>query len=67
MLLGTEPSRFRVEKTKTEAVILLSDGETEKIVAPDEAYAKAVDKTGFEALLKRAGLDARPRPQPAAV
>jgi hypothetical protein len=48
-------------------VILLSDGETEKIVAPDEAYAKAVDKTGFEALLKRAGLDARPRPQPAAV
>jgi hypothetical protein len=67
MLLGIEPSRFRVEKTKTEAVILLSDGETEKIVAPDEAYAKAVDKTGFEALLKRAGLDARPRPQPAAV
>jgi twitching motility protein PilT len=32
-----------------------------------EAYAKAVDKTGFEALLKPAGLDARPRPQPAAV
>jgi hypothetical protein len=28
MLLGTEPSRFRVEKTKTDAVILLSDGET---------------------------------------
>jgi hypothetical protein len=40
---------------------------TKKIVAPDEAYAKAVDKTGFEAQLKRAGLDARPRPQPAAV
>jgi twitching motility protein PilT len=40
---------------------------TKKIVAPDEAYAKAVDKTGFEALLKRAGLDVRPRPQPAAV
>jgi twitching motility protein PilT len=40
---------------------------TKKLVAPDEAYAKAVDKTGFEALLKRAGLDARPRPQPAAV
>jgi twitching motility protein PilT len=39
---------------------------TKKVVAPDEAYAKAVDKTGFEALLKRAGLDARPR-QPAAV
>lgn len=28
MLLGTEPSQFRVEKTKTDAVILLSDGET---------------------------------------
>jgi twitching motility protein PilT len=40
---------------------------TKKVVAPDEAYSKAVDKTGFEALLKRAGLDARPRPQPAAV
>jgi twitching motility protein PilT len=40
---------------------------TKKIVAPDEAYGKAVDKTGFEALLKRAGLDARPRPQPATV
>jgi twitching motility protein PilT len=40
---------------------------TRKVVAPDEAYAKAVDKTGFEALLKRAGLDARPRPQPASV
>jgi hypothetical protein len=26
MLLGTEPSQFRVEKTKTDAVILLSDG-----------------------------------------
>jgi twitching motility protein PilT len=28
---------------------------TKKIVAPDEAYAKAVDKSGFEAALKRAG------------
>jgi twitching motility protein PilT len=34
---------------------------TKKLVAPDEAYAKAVDKSGFEALLKRAGLDARPK------
>ncbi len=30
---------------------------TKKIVAPDEAYSKAVDKGSFEALLKRAGLD----------
>jgi hypothetical protein len=28
MLLGTESSQFRVEKTKTDAVILLPDGET---------------------------------------
>ena len=32
---------------------------TKKIVAPEEAYAKAVDKTGFEGLLKRAGIDTR--------
>ena len=30
-----------------------------KIVAPEEAYAKSVDKTGFEALLKRAGVDTK--------
>jgi twitching motility protein PilT len=32
---------------------------TRKIVAPEEAYAKSVDKTNFEALLKRAGIDTR--------
>jgi twitching motility protein PilT len=31
---------------------------TQKLVAPDEAHAKAVDKAGFEALLKRSGLSA---------
>ena len=30
---------------------------TKKLVAPDEAYAKSVDKAGFEMLLKRAGID----------
>jgi len=30
---------------------------TKKIVAPEEAYAKAVDKPSFEAMLKRAGID----------
>jgi twitching motility protein PilT len=36
---------------------------TKKLVAPDEAYAKAVDKSGFDALLKRGGftLEARPK------
>jgi twitching motility protein PilT len=39
-----------------------------KLVAPDEAYAKAVDKGGFEALLKRANitLDTKPRAYAAA-
>jgi len=42
----------------------LMDLVTKKLVAPDEAYAKAVDKGGFEALLKRANLslDVKPRP-----
>jgi len=35
---------------------------TKKLVAPDEAYSKSVDKGGFEALLKRAGLSAAPVP-----
>jgi twitching motility protein PilT len=30
---------------------------SKKLVAPDEAYAKSVDKGGFEALLKRIGID----------
>jgi twitching motility protein PilT len=34
----------------------LMDLVTKKLVAPDEAFAKSVDKTGFEALLKRAGV-----------
>jgi twitching motility protein PilT len=36
---------------------------TKKVVAPDEACSKAVDKVAFEGLLKRAGLDARPKAQ----
>ena len=41
----------------------LLDLVTKKLVAPDEALAKAIDKAGFEAMLKRPGADARPRPQ----
>jgi twitching motility protein PilT len=33
---------------------------TKKVVAADEAYAKSVDKAGFEALLKRAGVPLKP-------
>jgi hypothetical protein len=32
---------------------------TKKIVEPDEAYAKAVDKAAFEGLLKRANIDTK--------
>jgi twitching motility protein PilT len=32
---------------------------TQKLVAPEEAYVKAVDKTSFEGLLKRAGIDTK--------
>jgi twitching motility protein PilT len=39
---------------------------TKKLVTTDEAYSKAVDKGGFEALLKRANLslEAKPKAQP---
>jgi twitching motility protein PilT len=42
----------------------LIDLVTRKLVAPDEALSKSVDKAGFEALLKRGGYDMRARPQP---
>ena len=32
---------------------------TKKLVTPDEAYIKSVDKTSFEGLLKRAGIDTK--------
>ena len=34
----------------------LMDLVTKKLVAPDEAMSKAVDKAGFEALIKRGGV-----------
>jgi len=35
----------------------LMDLVTQKLVAPEEAYAKSVDKTGLEGLYKRAGIE----------
>jgi len=32
---------------------------TKKLVAPEEAYSKSVDKNSFEALLKRGGFDTK--------
>jgi twitching motility protein PilT len=37
----------------------LMDLVTRKLVEPEEAYAKSVDKTGFEASLKRAGIETK--------
>jgi twitching motility protein PilT len=37
----------------------LFDLVAKKLVAPEEAYLKAVDKNGFEALLKRGGFDTK--------
>ncbi len=37
----------------------LMDLVAKKLVAPEEAYSKAVDKAGFEGLLKRAGIDTK--------
>ena len=37
----------------------LMDLVTKKLVEPDEAYAKAVDKAAFEGLLKRANIDTK--------
>jgi twitching motility protein PilT len=36
---------------------------SKKLVTPDEAYSKSVDKGGFEGLVKRAGLTLEARPQ----
>ena len=40
----------------------LMDLVTKKLVAPEEAYAKAVDKAGIDTQLKRIGFDPRSRP-----
>jgi len=37
----------------------LMDLVAKKLVAPEEAYAKSVDRAGFEAVLKRAGIDTK--------
>ncbi|RPH53250.1 MAG: type IV pilus twitching motility protein PilT, partial [Lysobacterales bacterium] len=48
---------------KKDGMVSLNDALMElvakKLVAPEEAYAKAVDKGGLEGLLKRAGIETR--------
>jgi twitching motility protein PilT len=56
------PSMMQVGKAS--GMVTLNDALFElvskKLVSPEEAFLKAVDKTGFEALLKRAGLAPKP-------
>ena len=62
------PSLMQVNKAI--GMVSLNDALLElvskKLVAPDEAYAKSVDKAGFESQLKRIGIDIKAR-CPAAV
>jgi len=44
----------------------LMDLVTKKIVAPEEAYVKSIDKAGFETMLKRVGLSGTGVPAPPA-
>jgi twitching motility protein PilT len=79
VLLATQAMRNLIRESKTFQIpsmmqvgraigmVTLNDAllelVTKKLVAPDEALAKAVDKAGFESMLKR-GVEARPqRPQ----
>jgi twitching motility protein PilT len=52
------PSMMQVGKANGMVTLndALFDLVNKKLVAPEEAYSKAVDKTGFEALLKRSGI-----------
>jgi twitching motility protein PilT len=63
------PSMMQVGKNVGMATLneALMDLVAKKLVAPDEAYSKAVDKAGFEALLKRGGLALDTRPKAATV
>jgi twitching motility protein PilT len=56
------PSMMQVGKATGMATLndALLELVTKKLVAPEEAYLKAVDKPGFEAALKRLGLTPRP-------
>jgi twitching motility protein PilT len=64
------PSMMQVGKANGMVTLndALLDLVSKKLVAPDEAYAKAVDKASFEASLKRLGINlAAPAAKPVAV
>ena len=78
MLIATQAMRNLIRESKTFQIpsmmqvgravgmVTLNDAlldlVTRKLVAPDEALSKSVDKAGFESMLKR-GVEARSRPQ----
>jgi len=55
-----------IQVNKASGMVSLNDALMDlvgkRLVEPSEAYAKAVDKAGFDALLKRAGLSSAPPP-----
>ena len=55
------PSMMQVGKASGMVTLndALMDLVTKKLVEPQEAWMKSVDKTGFEGLLKRAGIDTK--------
>jgi twitching motility protein PilT len=61
------PSMMQVGKAV--GMVSLNDALMElvakKMVAPDEAHSKAIDKNGFESLLKRGGFEIKPAIAPA--
>ncbi len=64
------PSMMQVGKAQGMQTLndALADLVKNKLVAPEEAYVKAVDKAGFEAMLKRMAVDTKflgPAPAPA--
>ena len=61
------PSIMQVNKANGMVALndALFDLVQKKLVMPDEALSKAVDKASFEASLKRAGFDPKPKAQPA--
>jgi twitching motility protein PilT len=58
------PSMMQVGKTMGMATLndALFDLVQKKLVAPEEAYSKAIDKAGFEALLKRVNIQTKSAP-----
>jgi twitching motility protein PilT len=60
------PSMMQVNKAH--GMVSLNDAlmelVTKKLVEPAEAYSKAVDKGGFDAMLKRVGINVGPAPAP---